>query len=128
VAAPRAAGSDRVLVVEDDDAVRATIVDTLEMDGYDVRVAIDGHDALRVLEGWRPDAIVLDLMMPRADAWTFRGAQLARPDLRDIPVIVVSAVRDLEASAVTIQPAAMIGKPFDLDVLVETISRVIASR
>src|SRR5206468_2477028 len=80
-----------VLVVEDDEAVRAMMRSALAEAGYRVQAAANGQGALAVLRVRRPDAIVLDLMMPVMDGWAFRDEQLAVPGLRDIPVVVVTA-------------------------------------
>ena len=67
----------RVLVVDDDASIRELLSTALEDDGYEVVPAINGADALSVCERWRPDVIVLDLMMPIMDGWTF--AKRLRP-------------------------------------------------
>lgn len=117
----------RVLVVDDDVAIRMVIADALDPAGYAVRTAQDGADALAVLEGWRPGVIVLDLMMPGVDGFAFREEQLAREDLRDIPVVVVSAVRGLDERTRALRPAATVAKPFDLDALIQTVARVVSA-
>ena len=81
-----------VLLVEDDLDVREAMADLLACEGLRVVVAGDGREALDLLQaGLRPSVIVLDLTMPRMDGWEFRQAQTADHDLKDIPVIVVSA-------------------------------------
>src|SRR5581483_2801952 len=114
----------RVLVVDDDEVIRGFLREALEDDGYDVEVAGDGREALAVVDRWRPDLILLDLMMPEMDGWTFRAELRRHPDLAEIPVIVLSAVRDLGARAAALEAAALVAKPFDLDRLLETIGRV----
>ncbi|MBP2315784.1 response regulator [Azospirillum soli] len=82
--------ADMILVVEDDDALRATMADALRAEGFEVREAADGRAALDALDsGLRPDLIVLDLMMPVMNGWEFRAAQLRDPDLSHIPVLVL---------------------------------------
>ena len=61
----------QILVVEDDDAIRELVSDVLRDDGYDVREATNGVEALGRIREERPDLIVLDLMMPVMDGWTF---------------------------------------------------------
>ena len=61
----------RVLVVEDDTWIAWMIADDLADRGYDVSTAHDGAEALRRLETTRPDAIVLDLMLPKMNGWDF---------------------------------------------------------
>lgn len=116
----------RVLVVEDDSSIRQVLVEILELEGYAVRTAPDGLAALALLDAWRPDLIVLDLMMPRMDGWHFREVQCQRPVLRDIPVLVLSASRRLEASLTTLAPAAALPKPFDLDELLIQVDELTA--
>lgn len=68
-------------VVDGDPDIRDVVADALADQGYEVRVAGDGRAALGVLAAWRPDAIVLDLMMPEMDGWAFRAAQHALPEV-----------------------------------------------
>ena len=86
----------RVLVVDDDASIRELLSTALEDDGYEVVPARNGEDALSVCERWRPDVIVLDLMMPVMDGWTF-AKRLHETD--DIPIVVLSAANDLERHA-----------------------------
>ena len=116
----------RVLVVEDDQAVRQVLVDSLRFEEYEVEEAPDGRAALEVLDRWRPDLILLDLMMPRMDGWQFRAAQLARPDARDVPVVVVSAARGVPERADELRPAAVVPKPFDLDQVLSVVDELLA--
>ena len=85
----------RVLVVDDDTILRTVLCESLADEGYEVRPADNGRHALALLGDWTPDVIVLDLMMPGMDGWAFRGAQLGRRAVAHIPVIVLSATRDL---------------------------------
>jgi two-component system, chemotaxis family, chemotaxis protein CheY len=113
----------RALIVEDDAIVRGTVVEALAMDGWEVRTASDGADALAVLAGWVPDVITLDLMMPGMDGWAFRAEQRRRPELAGVPVVVLSASRWLAAATEALAPAAALAKPFDLDELLGTLER-----
>jgi CheY-like chemotaxis protein len=110
----------RVLVVDDDASIRELLLTALEDDGYEVMTAVNGQDALAVCERWRPDVIVLDLMMPVMDGWTF-AKRLRERD--DIPIVVLSAATDLARHAKIIGAAAVIGKPFDLDQLLPKVAR-----
>jgi CheY-like chemotaxis protein len=92
-----------VLVIEDDDAVRAMLLTVLELTGYEVRSVRSGADALRVLGSWRPDAVTLDIMMPDGDGYRFLEARARRRDLATIPVIVVTP------STMSLPPARQLG-------------------
>jgi len=110
----------RVLVVDDDASIRELLSTVLEDDGYEVVPAANGEDALAVCARWRPDVIVLDLMMPVMDGWTF-AKRLRERD--DIPIVVLSAANDLERHAKSVGAIEVIGKPFDLDQLIPKVAR-----
>ncbi|WP_072689625.1 response regulator transcription factor [Rhodococcus marinonascens] len=107
----------RILVVDDDRAVRESLRRSLSFNGYSVELAVDGIDALEKLAATRPDALVLDVMMPRLD-----GLEVCRR-LRsigdDLPILVLTArdsvserVSGLDAGADDYLP-----KPFALEEL-----------
>jgi CheY-like chemotaxis protein len=117
----------RILVVEDDPDLRTSLADALTDLGYDVRVAGNGAEALAALErGERPDVILLDLMMPVMDGWTFRTLQRRDPGLADIPTIVVSASYPADADLGELHLAGRLDKPFGLDRLADTLARAVA--
>ncbi len=120
------AEADGVLVVEDDCAIRDVVREILESEGFGVRVAAHGADALAVLRASspRPRVILLDLMMPVMDGWEFRRALKADPELARIPVVVVSADHMLEQKIASLAVEAWLPKPFELDTLLATISRL----
>jgi signal transduction histidine kinase/DNA-binding response OmpR family regulator len=84
------------LLVDDDDTVRRGIRLGLEQAGWSVIEAENGRVALDCLAARRPDAIILDLMMPEMDGFQFVDELRLRPEWRDIPIVVVTA-RDLTA-------------------------------
>jgi signal transduction histidine kinase/CheY-like chemotaxis protein len=86
----RAGGKD-VLVVDDDDILRRTLLQGLEKDGWSVRVAENGRAGLARLGESVPDAIVLDLVMPEMDGFEFLEELRHRAEWRNIPVVVVTA-------------------------------------
>src|SRR5687768_15476065 len=118
----------RVLVVDDDEAIRDLLDDVLELEGYEARCAPDGEAALSVASDWTPDVIVLDLMMPKMDGWQFREAQRGVPHLRDVPVLVVSVSQRARDAYHELGAAAVVAKPFDLDELIRTINRLANQR
>lgn len=114
----------RVLVVEDDAEIRESLVEVLSDSGYEVYGAADGQAALEKL-GQLPSPpclILLDLMMPVMDGRTFRREQLARPELSNIPVIVVSAHQAAIASS-ELGAAGHLAKPLGIDELLATVEK-----
>jgi CheY-like chemotaxis protein len=114
-----------VLVVDDDPGVREVLELSLLTEGYEVQAAANGREALAVLQRWRPDLILLDLMMPVLDGWSFRAEQLARRGLSDIPVIVLSAGAAVRRHAQVLAAADVLEKPFDLDTLLRIVRSVL---
>ena len=114
-----------VLIVEDDALLRGVLADGLSSEGFDVRSAANGRDALSLLGYWRPDVIILDLAMPYMDGRLFRAEQRRRADLAAIPVIVVSANVNREAEIAELEAAASLPKPCDPELLKTVIQRVL---
>src|SRR5262245_25398491 len=81
----------RVLLIEDDEVTRAVIHQILSQDGWTIDQAENGRIGLERLAAAVPDVIVLDLMMPEMDGFEFLAELRSRPDLRDVPVLVVTA-------------------------------------
>jgi CheY-like chemotaxis protein len=111
----------RVLVVEDEGTLRGFLVEALGDEGYDVRAAEHGREALEALAHWQPNVIVLDLMMPVMDGWTFRREQRARGLALGVPLVLLSAVADLDSQSAQLGASAVISKPFDLGAFLDTI-------
>lgn len=109
----------RILVVEDDADAREAMIALLQMKGYRAVPAGNGREALDYLSRAPvPDLIILDLWMPVMDGWEFRTEQIKDPRLKNVPVIVVTALSDqadVEANEVII-------KPVDVDRLLSTVS------
>ena len=115
----------RVLIVEDDFEFRYAIADALRNLGWDVRGAANGADALGTLREWRPDVILLDLMLPMMDGWAFRFEAERQQALGEIPIIVTSGSADVRREAEKLQAAAALAKPFELDELVRLIQELV---
>ncbi|CAM2781291.1 response regulator transcription factor [Prescottella defluvii] len=107
----------RILVVDDDRAVRESLRRSLSFNGYTVELAVDGVDALEKVAASRPDALVLDVMMPRLDG--LEVCRRLRSAGDDLPILVLTArdsvserVAGLDAGADDYLP-----KPFALEEL-----------
>jgi two-component system response regulator MprA len=88
-AAARPEAAPRVLVVDDDRAVRESLRRSLEFNGYDVSLAGDGAEALATIAGSSPDALVIDVMMPRLDG--IETTRALRAAGNDLPILVLTA-------------------------------------
>lgn len=109
-----ATGERAVMIVDDDDAIRDALQDVLRDEGYQVIEAADGQQALGQLRGGlRPNAILLDLWMPVMDGWQFRDAVMDDPELRNIPMIVLTAARHQRADELGV--AEVLTKPVTLE-------------
>ena len=83
-----------VLIVDDDPVARDLLAANLKGAGYRLIQAANGEEALSLARTMRPDAITLDVMMPKPDGWQVLSALKADADLRDIPVIIVTMLSD----------------------------------
>jgi len=114
--------AQRVLIVDDDSEIRETIVEILTDEGYEAVGACDGFEALAQLrdpeDRW--GLVLLDLMMPNMDGRTFRAEQLRDPVIAPIPVVIVSAMADVEATAEELQ-VAHVTKPITLRDLIQLV-------
>jgi CheY-like chemotaxis protein len=111
-----------VLVVDDDSDIRSVMSDLLIDEGYQVRTAVNGRDALATLATWQPDVILLDLMMPIMDGWTFLANQQSNHQLRRIPVIVMSASHTLSRGDERLATAEIVAKPFEIDAVLTKVA------
>ena len=116
-----------ILVVDDDEAIRWLLREILSTEGYAVRVAANGQEALTILSGgFRPCLILLDLDMPIMDGWQFCAVHQQRTDLAAVPVAIMSAAQDLRVEQPPCRPAAIFPKPFDLDQLLRRVHTLVS--
>ena len=113
----------RVLVVEDDEALRELLALALTQEGYDVRAVGDGDGAVAAADGWPPGILLLDLSVGGVDVRTF-GAPGFGDEIAPAPVLVLSGLPDVEARA-ELMGAVALAKPFDLDELLGTVRRLL---
>ena len=124
-----AAGTHRVLVVDDSDAIRDLIVVNLQLEGYDVRSAADGQQALDVVGQWRPDVVTLDVVMPGLDGFETLERLRADPETADIPVVLVTGRAQAadRSRGEALGADAYLTKPFEPAELVAVVGRLAIS-
>jgi DNA-binding response OmpR family regulator len=115
----------RILVVEDDDAIRHTLSDALQDAGFAVATAIDGGDALDQIDQHPPDAVLLDLMMPTMDGWRFLETCRADDRFAGLPIGILSAAPLVLRTADAWGVQVAIGKPFAIDHLLQQVEQLI---
>jgi CheY-like chemotaxis protein len=105
----------RVLVVDDDEAVRVVAEAILRADGHEVATAADGEMALGLLADQPvPSIVLLDLMMPHVSGWDVLEAMAHRPMLAHVPVLVLTGFDELEGLP---EHCHILHKPIDADLL-----------
>ena len=114
-----------VLIVEDDGAIRDVLTDALADSGYSVATAMTGREALEQMRSKLPDVVLLDLMLPDMDGWTFLKAREREGDLLQVPVLVMSAAGPSGLMrAQDLGAPIFLAKPFDLQELLDELDRL----
>jgi CheY-like chemotaxis protein len=121
-------GRVRVLVVDDDPAIRLVCSTWLRLEGYDVIEAADGGEALELAVTEKPALMLLDLSMPVLDGLGVAQALREREDTRELPIVVLSAETDVRLArrAYELGVAGYFTKPFDPSAVAGFVRGVIA--
>lgn len=111
---------ERILIIDDDPALRQLVVNTLRQEGYHMLTAADGPEGLRQMYEGHPDLIVLDIRMPTMDGWTV--CQRIR-EVSNIPILMLTAEGDPEEIVKGLDLGAddYLVKPFDMGVLLARV-------
>jgi CheY-like chemotaxis protein len=116
-----------ILVVDDEPAILDMIAELLGYEGYQVITTSQGSVALARAKADPPALILLDLMMPGMSGWQMIAALKASPQTRAIPIVVLSARRDLPAIAKELEIRSFLAKPFDIDELIGIVRQYAGS-
>lgn len=111
-----------VLVIDDDPAVRDLLARYLTRSGFRAETAPDGKSGLHAAKILKPNAIVLDVMMPRMDGWEVINALKKDPEMATIPVIMLS-MADNKQKGYAMGAACFLTKPIDWETLDEVIKK-----
>ena len=117
-----------VLIVDDEPTVRSLVRDVLELNGYQVREASSGDEALTAVDAQPPDCVVLDVMMPGLSGIEVLAELRRRPPHDALPVLLLSAADDDQATWAgwTAGASCYLTKPFDPDMLTAWLMRLSA--
>jgi len=114
-----------VLVVDDEPLIAMALEAALEDAGYSVTTAANGRQGLERLAEARADVVLLDMMMPVMNGPAMLAAMAADPELRGIPVIVLSSLPEATIRARADGVAAILRKPYTADEVLRAIGRVL---
>ncbi len=119
----------KVLIVDDEPNIVTALEFLLERRGYEVRVATNGEEAMALLESFRPDVVLLDVMMPKRSGYEVCQKVRERPDMQQVKVVMLSAKgREAEVSkGLSLGADLYITKPFSTQELVERIDGLLGA-
>lgn len=118
-----------VLVVDDDPSVRTFLELMLQAEGFEVRCAPGGHQALEMIADRRPDVVLVDVMMPGIDGRALTRQLRHDPLTRDLPIVICSALADdhHQWEAWGAGANSFVAKPFDVERLVAELGEAHAA-
>ena len=124
----RATSNERILIVDDESAIRLICRLNLGSSGFETFEAGDGDTAVAVARAERPDLILLDVMLPGKDGWDVAEELAAVDETRDIPILFLSARSDRtdESRGYELGGVGYITKPFDPHEMIERVRHVLA--
>jgi CheY-like chemotaxis protein len=124
---PHGAHRRRVLVADDEPAMRVLVRVNLQVEGIEVVEARDGREALDLAARERPDLLLLDVMMPGLDGWEVARRLAESPETRDIPILFMTALAGSEdrRRGFEVGGVGYIVKPFDPILLGERVNRTL---
>lgn len=115
----------KILVVDDEPDILNILEQRFKTVDYEVRTARDGQEALNRLRGFIPDLVVVDILMPVMDGFTFYKEFRKNPAMGNIPIIVLTARSKMEDTFKAIGVDAFITKPFDAQVMLAKADELI---
>ncbi|HWQ11074.1 MAG TPA: ATP-binding protein, partial [Holophaga sp.] len=127
VARPAGQVRGRILLIDDDPALREALSRMLAREGFQVTLAGNGMEGLALARSLAPQLITLDIEMPGCDGWEVLARLKADPELKQIPVVVVS-VLDERARGFALEAADYLQKPVDRERLLDTLESLLPDR
>jgi DNA-binding response OmpR family regulator len=129
-AAPAGPSSRRVLLVEDDPDIQSLVAQHLIAEGFDVHLASDGEEALRMVRELRPGVLCLDLNLPRISGYDVCEQIRTDPAINDISILITSARNSLDVRVFSLEAGAdaYLTKPYGMTQLTEELHRLFEMR
>lgn len=119
--------SKKVMIVDDEEDIRFSVKQILEMSGFEVIPAEDGTDCLHKLEQILPDLVILDIMMPGLSGWDVAARIKQNPQWRTIPIVFLTAKGDeMSMGMGGLASEAYIVKPFDILTLKDNVEKILS--
>lgn len=121
----------KILVVEDEEILLAGLKEELSSGGYEVEGALDGVEGLEKTKTFRPNLILLDLLMPKMDGMEMLQKLKADSETRDVPVVILTNLSDYEKISEALSLGAMdylVKANYKLEDLLEKVRTVLARK
>src|SRR3990167_8935003 len=121
----------KILVVEDEEILLTALREELENGGYEVGGAVDGQEGLEKVKSFKPDLVLLDLVMPRMDGMEMLRKLKEASDTRDVPVVILTNLSDYERISEALSLGAMdylVKANYKLEDLLDKVKTVIARK
>ena len=87
--------SKKILIIEDEQTLVKALMDSLKDDNYKIETAIDGEEGWRKANEFKPDLVLLDLILPKMDGFALLSKMKASQELKDIPVVILTNLSDV---------------------------------
>ena len=121
--------SQRILIVDDEASVADLIEAVLVSEGYTVAIARDGIQGILLARDWKPDLVLMDVMLPGIDGTTAIRRLKSDPETSELPIVAMSAGRTIRRQSNELSDAdAALAKPFDIEALLAQIEFLLSRR
>jgi CheY-like chemotaxis protein len=118
---------NRILLVDDDPEILSLVQYAIESMGHKVQACENGRDVMETIRSYKPELILLDVMLPGIDGYSLAGQINEDPATKNIPIIVLSALEPSRAMFQKFQQvSAFLTKPFNTDDLIEAVKTALA--
>ncbi len=84
----------KIVIIEDDKMIRDMLSEYLQKNGFEVEISNNGEDGLNLIRQSKPSLVILDLVLPEKDGYTLLKEKKEDPDIKDIPVLLLSNLAD----------------------------------